>query len=88
MSFEVRESPFPDHIELVDDTENIGRPCGLACPARTRISSDIAGIGHWVWGGVSNFEWEEDRNLIAMRDSDIVYKSGAVCRNGHCPYHT
>ncbi|KAJ7301334.1 hypothetical protein DFH08DRAFT_978887 [Mycena albidolilacea] len=52
VSFEMRESPFPGVIELLDDTATLGRPCGLACPGRTRISTDIAGIGHWAWGGM------------------------------------
>ncbi|KAJ7301289.1 hypothetical protein DFH08DRAFT_827696 [Mycena albidolilacea] len=84
VSFIEWTSPFPDAIELLDSTETLGRPCGLACPGRTRVSTNIAGIGHWVWGGVSNFEWEEDANLIAMRKSDITYKSGDFCRNPHC----
>jgi hypothetical protein len=86
--FTERTSPFPDVIELLDTMETLGRPCGLACPGRTRVSTNIAGIGHWVWGGVSNFEWEEDANLIEMRKSDITYKSGDFCRNLHCPYRS
>ncbi|KAJ7323242.1 hypothetical protein DFH08DRAFT_817815 [Mycena albidolilacea] len=61
MSFQERTSPFHDTIELLDSTQALGRPCGLACPGITRISTNIAGIGHWVWGGVSNFDWEEDK---------------------------
>ncbi|KAJ7715697.1 hypothetical protein B0H14DRAFT_3522547 [Mycena olivaceomarginata] len=82
VSFSERTSPFPHEIMLLDSTESLGRPCGLACPARTRISTDIAGIGHWAWGGVDNFKWEEDANLIAMNKSDITYKSGAFAYEG------
>ncbi|KAJ7300445.1 hypothetical protein DFH08DRAFT_973866 [Mycena albidolilacea] len=82
VSFSERTSPFPHEIVLLDSTESLGRPCGLACPARTRISTDIAGIGHWAWGGVDNIEWEEDANLIAMNKSDITYKSGAFAYEG------
>jgi hypothetical protein len=88
VSFQERTSPFPDIIELLESTQALGRPCGLACPGITRISTNIAGISHWVWGGVSNFDWEEDANLLAMRNSDITYKSGDFCRNPHCPYRS
>jgi hypothetical protein len=88
VSFEGRTSPFPNEIALLDSTQAPDRPCGLACPGRTRLSTDIAGIGHWIWGGVSNFECEEDSNLIAMRNSDITYKSGDYCRNPRCIHCT
>jgi hypothetical protein len=55
---------------------------------QTHISTDIVGIGYWAWGGVDNLEWEQDANLIAMKNSDITYKSGDFCRNPHCPYRS
>jgi hypothetical protein len=88
VSFSARTSPFPNEIELLESTELLGRPCGLACPGKTRISTNMAGIGHWAWGGVDNFVEEVDANLIAMKNSDIAYKLGDFCRNPQCPYRS
>jgi hypothetical protein len=65
-------SPFPKFINLLPTTKTLGRPCGHACPAIPRLSTKISGIGHWKWGEIDHFEWEEDLNLIAMRDTSTV----------------
>ncbi|KAK7038353.1 hypothetical protein R3P38DRAFT_3182446 [Favolaschia claudopus] len=78
-------SPFPSDITLAASTRTLNRPCGTACPAIPRISTNLAGIGHWKWGGVNMLEWEEDENLKRFAKTDIQYRTGVICRNIHCP---
>ncbi|KAF8215300.1 hypothetical protein K438DRAFT_1955278 [Mycena galopus ATCC 62051] len=66
-------SPFPRYITLYDYSECMGRPCGSACPAVPRRSTNTAGIGHWAWAGIGNLEWEEDPVLRDMATSDVKY---------------
>ncbi|KAK6975076.1 hypothetical protein R3P38DRAFT_3238210 [Favolaschia claudopus] len=77
-------TPFEKGVKLHVSTRVLGRPCGLACPALRRISTDLEGIGHWRWGGLDRLYWEEDENLNKMASSDIQYCTGVVCRNTLC----
>ncbi|KAK7001759.1 hypothetical protein R3P38DRAFT_3216046 [Favolaschia claudopus] len=77
-------SPFPHHVMLYGTTYSLGRPCGNACPARRRWSTNIRGIGHWRWGGYDELFCDADEILAAMGDSDITYGTGVLCRNPLC----
>ncbi|KAF8134048.1 hypothetical protein K438DRAFT_1787402 [Mycena galopus ATCC 62051] len=65
-------------------TKYLGRPSGLACPAKPRWSTDVEGIGHWMWGGIDNFIWDVDQNIVAMADRDVKFRTGATCENRFC----
>ncbi|KAF8193082.1 hypothetical protein K438DRAFT_1969566 [Mycena galopus ATCC 62051] len=85
---EDRISPFPGDIALHERSSQLGRPCGLACPARPRWSTDIAGIGHWCWGGMDGRQQHPDALLEAMRKTDIKYRIGLACANLQCAAST
>ncbi|KAF8126865.1 hypothetical protein K438DRAFT_2001153 [Mycena galopus ATCC 62051] len=80
-------SPFPDDITLHESSNQLGRPCGLACPARPRWSTNIAGIGHWSWGGFDGAgAGGPDPTLESMRLTDVKYRTGLdIDKSIHCP---
>ncbi|KAF8209811.1 hypothetical protein K438DRAFT_2058800 [Mycena galopus ATCC 62051] len=68
-------SPFLNHITLHRTTKFLGCPCGLACPAKPRWSTEAIGCG----GGMDSFVGDVDDNILAMADSDVKYRTGGLC---------
>ncbi|KAJ7075977.1 hypothetical protein C8R43DRAFT_1143717 [Mycena crocata] len=77
-------SPFPGMVTLHNNTDDWKRPCGLACPARTRNAHGLRGIGHWKWGGMDGLDWNPDPSLEAMRLGRVGFRIGTECFNEFC----